>query len=73
VAGGGLIMGKYRVPPPRTAKKRFSISIDKSVYESIRSEATATKRSMASVFNERLRRDDLLTEIRKVIREELNK
>jgi hypothetical protein len=66
-------MGRYRTPPPRTPKKRFSISIDESTYESIRSESVTTKRSMASIFNERLRRDDLLTEIRMIIREELNR
>jgi hypothetical protein len=68
-----MIMGRYRTPPPRTPKKRFSISIDESVYESIKTEAATTKRSMASIFNERLRRDGLLEEIRKVIREELRK
>lgn len=66
-------MGRYRTPPPRTPKKKLSILIDESIYESIKSEAATTMRSMASIFNERLRRDDLLTEIRKVIREELDR
>jgi hypothetical protein len=66
-------MANYRAPPPRTPKKIFSISIDESIYESIKSEAETTKKSMASVFNKRLRRDSLINEIREVIRHELNR
>jgi hypothetical protein len=66
-------MSPYRVPPKKIPMHRFSISINEDIYESIKSEAATTKRSMASVFNERLRRDSLINEIREVIRQELNR
>lgn len=66
-------MGRYREQPKKIPMHRFSISIHEDVYDEIKSEAETTKKSMASIFNERLRRDSLLNEIREVIREELNR
>lgn len=51
--------------------KKLTVAIDAATHEAIRSEATATGRSMCQIIRERLVRDVWLEDFRRVVREEL--